>query len=747
LAKNLASISKRIQKRAQNRGSYASALVTGVFAGVMMVIMTVTYASLIFSGPLHAFVGNGIALGLTSVVVVGTLSTILSASSHLIVQLDDDTAPVFALLLSLLAASLPITLSEADFFTNILAALFAATFISGSALAILGMFKFGNFVQFLPYSVMGGYFAAVGWLILLGAISMLTGMEIFSVDDFLVLISPDMLTLWVPAVLLGIFSSIMASRFKVGPLLAITVLVATLSFYGIHALLGNSPAQLMDSGQLIGPFDLQGQSLMHPITNLNWSAVAWQNTLGTGGSIASITLIGLLSMTLCISGLSLTTRKDLDVNHELEVAGLANMASGFLGGMTALPSLSISNLTYDVHPAASRLIGFAAVAIGLGTFYYGMPILAHIPKMILGGLSIHIGIGFVKEWLIDGYQKFGALEYSVIPIIMVVSILAGFLQGVLIGIVAAIILFVIKYSRIRIIRYQASGADLRSNLVRGAEQNALLKVLGEKIEVFSLQGYLFFGTTGSLYNAVLDSIESPQNQNLKYLILDFSQVIGVDSSATLNFEKLAQRLSERQIYLITTSLKQEVLDILRRGGLNSDNNTYLIQHVDLDQGMEWCENDILDQENSAEHISRGIFERIAEDIHDSMQVSRLNTYLERVDVQENQILIDLNQQSDEVFFLETCTASAYILDAQNVERRISGAGRGAIYGEIGFFLGIPRTAIVRADTQGQMYSLNRTSLARMEREEPELASAITRYLAQTVSERLVNTTQLLRSIL
>ena len=713
----------------------------------MMVIMTVTYASLIFSGPLDSYVGKGIALGLTSVVVVGSLLAVLSSSSHLIVQLDDDTAPVFALLLSLLAASLPVTLSEADFFTNILAALFAATFISGSTLAILGMFKFGNFVQFLPYSVMGGYFAAVGWLILLGAITMLTGIEISSIDDVLLLMNSDMFNQWIPAVFMGIFLSVMANWFKIGPLLIGSILIALIGFYGIHALLGNSPAQLMDAGQLIGPFDLQGQSLLHPITNLNWSAVAWQNTLGTGGSIASITLIGLLSMTLCISGLSLTTRKDLDVNHELEVAGLANMASGFLGGMTALPSITISNLTYDVHPAASRLIGVTAVVVGLATFYYGMPVLAHIPKMILGGLSIYIGIGFVKEWLVDGYRKFGALEYSVIPIIMVVSIFAGFLQGVLTGIVAAIILFVIKYSRIRIIRYQASGADLRSNLVRDVEQNAILKVLGKKIEVFSLQGYLFFGTTGSLYKAVLDSIESPQNQDLKYLILDFSQVIGVDSSATLNFEKLAQRLSERQIYLITTNLKQEVLDILRRGGLNLDNNAYLIQHVDLDQGMEWCENDILDQENSSAHISRGIFERIAEDIHEPTQLAKLNAYLERVDVEENQLLINIGEKSDEVFFLETCTASAYIIDAQNIERRVSGAGRGAIYGEIAFFLGTPRTAIVRADTQGQVYSLTRTSLARMEREEPELASAITRYLAKTVTERLVNTTQALRTIL
>lgn len=747
MAKNLALISKRIQQRAQNPGSYLGAIATGVFAGLMMVIMTVTYASLIFSGPLDAYVGNGIALGLTSVVVVGTLLTILSSSSHLVVQLDDDTAPVFALLLSLLAASLPVTLSQTDFFTNMLVALFAATFIGGSTLALFGMFKFGNFVQFLPYSVMGGYFAAVGWLILLGAITMLTGIEVSSIDDAFLLFNLDMLYQWVPAMVLGVLLSVLASRFSLGPVLIGSVIVTLVVFYAIHALLGNSPAQLMAEGQLIGPFNLQGQSLLNPITSLNWSAVVWQNTLSTAGSIASITLIGLLSIILTISGLSLTTRKDLDVNHELEIAGLANMASGFLGGMTALPSLSISNLAYDINPAASRLIGVTAVLVGLGTFYYGMTALAHIPKMILGGLSIYIGIGFVKTWLVEGYRKFGALEYSVIPIIMVVSIFAGFLQGVLTGIVAAIILFVIKYSRIRIIRYQVSGADLRSNLVRDGEQNALLKAYGKRIEVFTLQGYLFFGTTGSLYSAVLDLIESPLNQNLKYLILDFSQVIGVDASATLNFEKLGQRLSERQIYLITTNLKQEVLEILRRGGLNLDNNAYLIQHVDLDQGMEWCENDILEQENSAAHVSGGIFEQMAEDIQEPAQLAKLNTYLERVDVEANQLLIDIGEESDEVFFLETCTASAYIIDAQDIERRVSGAGRGAIYGEIGFFLGIPRTAIVRADTQGQVYSLNRTSLAKMEREEPELASAVTRYLAKTVTERLVNTTQLLRTIL
>lgn len=712
-----------------------------------MVIMTVTYAALIFSGDLNQFVGKGIALGLTSVIIIGIVFTIFGSSAHLVTQIDDDTAPVFALLLSILVASLPATLSDAELLSNILAALFVATFITGFTLAIFGLFKFGNFVQFLPYSVMGGYFAAVGWLLLLGAITMLTGIEISSILDIGALFTLDELPRWVPAVFIGIFLSLMSGKLSMGVLIGGTTVVATGLFFGTYHLLGSSPAELMAGNHLIGPFNVEKQQLLHPVTSLDWSLVSWDTTLGTAGSIASIALISLLSIILCVSGLSLTTRRDLDVNHELKVAGFANMSSGFLGGMSALPSLSISKLAYEIYPIASRIIGVTAILVGISTFYYGMALVAHIPKIVLGGLSIYIGLGFVREWLIDGYKKFGALEYSVIPIILVVSIFAGFLQGVVTGIIAAIILFVIKYSRIKIIRYQASGADLRSNIVRDAEQNAILKDYGRQIRLFTLQGYLFFGTAGSLYRTVLDAIDAPQNHALKYIILDFSQVIGVDSSATLNFEKLAQRLTERKIFLITTSLKSDVLEILRRGGFDLSGNSYLIQHVDLDQGMEWCENDILKQQDSAASERRGIHERIADLLPHSDQLDKLDKYLRRLDVEAGQLLMNIGENSEEVFFLETCAASAYIIDARNKERRVSGAGRGAIYGEIGFFIGIPRTAIVRADTKGALYSLSRKSLAQMEREEPELAAAIIRHLAQIVTERLVNTTQSLRAVL
>lgn len=747
MASPLQDILDRINRRSASDVTVVGAIATGIFAGLMMVIMTVTYASLIFSGELSMFVDQGVAVGLTSVIVIGIILTLLSRSSHLVVQIDDDTAPVFALLLIILASSLPPTLTASELLTNLLATLLIATLLSGLTLALFGIFKFGSFVQFLPYSVMGGYFAAVGWLLLVGALTMLTGSRIETLADAKSLFDMETVGLWLPAIVIGVWLRVMSSRINPGLLLASTITVCIAGFFLIHGALGRDADQLMAQSYLIGPFSEQSRSLLEPISNLDWSMVQLQTSLGTAGGVASITLISLLSIILCVSGLSLTTRRDLDVNHELKVAGFANMSSALLGGMSALPSLSISKLAYEIHPGASRIIGVTSIIIGILVFYFGMQVIAHTPKMILGALSIYIGLGFVKDWLIDGVKKFGVVEYSVIPVILVVSIFAGFLQGVVTGIFAAIVLFVIKYSRIRIIRYEASGSELRSNIARDGAQASLLKLEGQQIRVFTLQGYLFFGTAGSLYRNVLDSLDGAQDTEIRYVILDFAQVIGADSSATLNFEKLAQRLVERKVFLITSNLKQQVLQILRRGGLDLEGNAFLIQHIDLDQALEWCENNILENLHSKSASRRGIFEHLQARLDNSTELSKLPDYLVKTSVNANQVLTRIADRSDTVFFLESCTASAYIIDSNGVERRVSGAGRGAVYGEIGFILGIPRTALVRTDSEGEIYTLSRESLAKMEVNSPELASAIMRFLAETVTERLASTTSSLRAVL
>ena len=144
---------------------------TGLFTGLIAVIVSISYASLIFSGELAPYLGHGIALAITSIVIVGLLQTFLSDSSYFVVQVDDDTAPVMVLFIGFLIASLPVNLSPEQLFTNVLAAILISTFIAGLTLTVVGSFKLGNLLQFLPYSAVGGYFAAVGWLLLVGTLN------------------------------------------------------------------------------------------------------------------------------------------------------------------------------------------------------------------------------------------------------------------------------------------------------------------------------------------------------------------------------------------------------------------------------------------------------------------------------------------------------------------------------------------------------------------------------------------------
>ncbi len=727
--------------------SVLNTLSAGLFTSLITIVLSLSYASLIFSGELAPFLAHGIALAITSVVVVGFVQTMWSDSAHLVVQVDDDTAPVMALFIGFLIASLPHGLSPEQILSNVLAAVVISTFIAGLTLTIFGYFKLGNLLQFLPYSAIGGYFAAVGWLLLVGALNSLVPFEVNSIESIFTLFSDTQTILkWLPALIIGVCLRWMSDKISTGHLLAFAAIVVTLLFYTAAFSLGADLGVLQSEGYLIGPFANTQSNLFSPITHLNWSEVQANAFINNIASIATISLIALLSFTLCVSAVALNTRKELDANKELQVSGMANIANSLLGGLFALPSVSSSKLSHDLHPIPSKLLGLSGVAVAVLIFYLGLDLIAYIPRMVLGVLLIFIAFGFLHEWLIKGYKKFGPIEYSVIPIILIVSVFYGFLESIVFGIVAAIILFAINYSRIRVIKYQASGAELRSNVVRRSEQNQYLKRHGEKARIFKLQGFLFFGTAGTLYKEVTASLANSKEQSVEYVLLDFSQVSGIDSSATLNFERLAQRLKEHNTNLVLTGLKHDLLAKLIHGGFDPKNGELIHQFLDIDQGLEWCENRILDDLRLESGSPQSVLELIAGDLSTD-EIELLKRYLTKRRVTKGELLTDLGEQSNEVYMLESCTASAYILDSNNIERRIDGAGRGAIYGEIGFFLNIPRTAIVKADSDGELYSLSFSSLKKMESEAPKLASAINRYMLRIVTERLASTTRSLRTVL
>jgi len=100
------------------------------------------------------------------------------------------------------------------------------------------------------------------------------------------------------------------------------------------------------------------------------------------------------------------------------------------------------------------------------------------------------------------------------------------------------VLFVINYSRLTITKRVSSGAYHHSNVLRTSEEMDMLEAEGEQTYILELQGLIFFGTANKLLNQIRDRIDHPTSKAVRFVILDFRLVSGLDASAVLSFAKL-----------------------------------------------------------------------------------------------------------------------------------------------------------------------------------------------------------------
>jgi SulP family sulfate permease len=103
------------------------------------------------------------------------------------------------------------------------------------------------------------------------------------------------------------------------------------------------------------------------------------------------------------------------------------------------------------------------------------------------------------------------------------------------------------------------------------------------------------------------------------------------------------------------------------------------------------------------------------------------------------VLIRQNEPPDDVFVLESGRLQVEMETSEGTRVRVRTVLPGVVVGEIAMYTGVPRTADVVAETASVVMRLSRGSIERMEAEEPELAAALHRWLARTVSERLSDT--------
>jgi SulP family sulfate permease len=716
----------------------------GTISSVLKISWGISMAALIFSGSLAPYLPNGIGIALIGASVLGLVVALGASLPGITAGPQSSTSVIIALIAASIAGKLSTAGDNDAVFPTVFVFIILSSLTVGLFLLFLGIFRLGKLIRFIPYPVVGGLLAGTGWLIFRGAFTTMLGNPLSLIEIGSLFLNKK-IVLWMPGIIFALFLFFLHRRFKSMILMPFFIIAALGLFYFCLWLTGTSVADAISIGLLLKQFPESGiwqAPDLYFFQHTDWSAI-----LNEIGGLLSIMFIAAFSLLLKATGLELETRKDFDLDHELIVAGVGNMIAGAAGGLVGLHSLGSSLLNYKTGANSRLVVVMSSVLCALALFC-GASYLSYVPKPILGGLLLFVGISLLVEWGYDAIKKLQRLDYFLVILILLVIAAWGFIQGVAVGVLIAIILFVINASGINVARSELNGSVHSSNVERSVKQYNTLRNKGDHIFILRLHGFLFFGSAYSLLNKVQERIEASDRLKPKYIMIDFLLVTGLDSSVVFSFTKMRQLTKANKITLIFTGLKYDFLWQLEQGEfLDENSDDYFQTFPDIDRGLEWSEDQVLagaGVEN--DHLS-GFRDMLADIFPDISLTDIFIQFLSRMELSEGDVVYQQGDPSDDLCFIVQGRLSAITETKTGSNIRLLSMNAGAIVGEMGLYTGEPRSATVVAETDSILYFLSQHALDRINDNHPKIKLLFDNFIIRRLINRLNQKTSELKNLI
>lgn len=765
-------------------------LVTGAVVGIYTLIYALAFGALLFGGDLAPFLGQGIGLLLVSAIITATSVALTSACPGAIAGTQDTTVAVLTPLVASVAASVAVASTSptdpipAQQFATVVVLIGLNSVASGALLVGLGRLNLGRLIRYMPYPVVGGFLAGTGWLLLTGAITLTTGapmMALLMGEGHRGLLGLEL------SLGLGLGLWVLQRRYPSPWFFLAAVGAAVALFYGGLGGTGHSLTWAQDRGLLLGPFP--GGSLWPAAPWTLVGQVHWPSLGHHLVRLPALWLIDALALLLNLTGLELVRGQDLDLNRELQSAGGATMLSGLVGGISGFHALGDSALVYRLG-TPRRVVGLAAAAVPVGALVIGAAPLAWVPKPVVGGLLVFLGLDFLLEWLVLKRSTLAGVELALVWAILLAIALRGVLTGVTLGLLAAMVIFVVDYSRLPPTRAPRNAAICPSPVQRSPSQRQFLRQAGQQVLILPLEGVIFFGTAVQLSALLAQRLGQISLPPLRFVLLDFAAVRGLDASAVLSLTKLRQQATQGGAQLVFTGLATPQHNRLQRWGLvaglgamgtatelapDQDNATLrdavnalgqahtpdlppgddlarllaptpptLLStarrcpvFTELPIGIAWCEAQLL----AASPLRRQRFLPLPLQLEgyfpQPAQVATLMTYLQARTLRAGEVLFHQGDPYDGLYFLEAGQLS--VLQDSDPPRQshiLRTHLPGTVIGEMGLYTRAPRSATAVAVGRCRLYGLSPGAFEKLEAEQPALAAAFHRLVVQQLAERL-----------
>ena len=503
--------------------------------------------------------------GLTVAIVALPLSMAIAIASGATPAQGLYTAIVGGFLVSLLGGSRFQIGGPAGAFIVLVAAtvaqhgmdgLILATFLSGLMLALVGFFRLGTFIKFIPFPVTVGFTAGIAIIIFASQVKELFGLALAH--------EPGALLEKIPA-LWEVRGSLTPAAFGLS--------VATIAvILGLRRWRPYWPGMLIAVGlaaAATGLLSLPVQTIGTKFGGIPSSFPAPQLPSITMESIQAVlpaaisfTLLGSIeSLLSAVVADGMTGRRHRS-NCELVAQGVANIASAMFGGIcvTGTIARTATNVRAGAH---GPIAGMLHSAFLLFFILVAAPLASYIPLAALAGVLAVVAWNMIEKPAIAILVRSGWGEATVLAATFFLTIFRDLTEAIVVGFALGSVLFIHRMSRTTevatdgafVSRDEADSAHPRGEYHEEQAANP-------DVVIYRITGALFFGATASI-GSVLDRIQDAH----KALIVDFSAVPFLDSTGANMIEGLAHKAQKQGVDLWLTGASRDIQRVFVTHGL------------------------------------------------------------------------------------------------------------------------------------------------------------------------------------
>ncbi|MCM3148292.1 SulP family inorganic anion transporter [Bacillus pumilus] len=501
-------------------------LIAGLVVGVVAIPLGMAFAIASGVGPEY---------GLYTVIVAGILISLFGGSKY---QIGGPTGAFVPILFGIVSQY---------GIENLL----IAGFMAGCMLVLFGIFKLGKLMKFIPRPVIIGFTAGIAVIIFSGQIANFLGLKGVEKHESFFLNMREIVvhlgtanSLAIITAVIGLIVILVAQKYipKIpGALLGLlaSTFLAVLFFQG----------QVETIGSTYGEIPRQLPSFAFPELTI-------EKIIYLLPPAIVIALLGGVESILSAMVADNMKGSKHDSNKELVGQGIANMAAPLFGGIPATGAIA-RTATNIKNGGASPISGVVHGVVVLLILMLFAPYASMIPLAAMAPILMFVAWNMSEKKEFINIVKVKNADSLVLVVTFLLTVIGDLIIGVTAGLILAFIAFIKKMSQTTSIHPNVAVPQMETAA-------ALEKQTDQQgISMYAIEGPLFFGTTDSLENSILDHVQTKP----KTLILLMNKVNYMDTSAEAVLMNISNRLKHHNGKLMIVGLQSQPKELLHRTGL------------------------------------------------------------------------------------------------------------------------------------------------------------------------------------